>query len=127
MKTIIPILILVALSGCARSGRWAVASVQNLSDNAHRKIRVEVVAEGQVPWPLNLSVSATDLSKKHIESTMPRWTAKRITPTLVAFELDEPVTKETKACMLDLKITARGHSNLYVHQCWLNGDRSARN
>ena len=115
MKALILAVLVAGLAGCSRTERWSVAAVRDLSDRDYRRLRVEVATRDGVPWPLNLSVSAVDASKRRIESSLPRWTAKQVGPNLVAFEFAEPISAATKACVLDLKITARGHSNLYVH------------
>jgi hypothetical protein len=115
MKAFILLLLITGLAGCSRSDRWSVAAVRDLSDQDYRRLRVEVVTQGSVPWPLKLSVSAVDATKTRIESTLPRWTAKQVGPNLVAFELVEPLSAKTKPCVMDLKIAARGHPNLRVH------------
>src|SRR5262245_18475442 len=121
MKALALVVLVACVAGCSRSDRWSVAAVQELSDQDYRRLRVELVTRDSVPWPLKLSVSAVDSVKKRIESTLPRWTARKVGPNTVAFEFAEAISGQTKPFVLDLKIAAPAHSNLCVHLVF--GDR----
>lgn len=107
--------LIAAAIGFWRANRWSVAAVRDLSDNTHRRLRVEITTRGEVPWPLHLSIAARDAAGKRIEATLPRWDVRQIGPNAVALTFAEPVTDRTKSVTFDLKIAAWGHSALHVH------------
>lgn len=120
------LLLAFGVAGCARSDRWSVASVRDLSEQDYRRLQVEVVTKGAVPWPLKLSVSAVDASQRRIESTLPRWTARQVSPNSVAFAFAEPISSKTKPITLDLKIAAAGHAPLHIHHVFADIDQLAQ-
>lgn len=97
-----------------RGSRWSIAGVRDLSDNTHRRLRVEIATRGEVPWPLRLSVAAVDSGGKRIESSLPRWEARQVGPNTVALTFAERITDGTQPVRFDLKIAAAGHSALRV-------------
>ena len=115
MKTLAFAFVIAVASGCSRADRWSIATVSDQSDQEYRRLRVEIQTKGSVPWPLHLSVSALDASKNRIESSLPRWKAQQVGPSLVALTYDEPISARTKPVVFDLKVSARAHPNLYVH------------
>ena len=115
MKALLLCLTVLLVLGCSGSREWTVTNIQDRSNGGFRGLRLEVVANGPIHWPLHLSVSAVDSQGKHVEAILPRWTTTQVAPDRAIMEFSQDSDRIIRPITFDLKVTSTGSPNLYVH------------